>query len=95
MIRILFALVLLMACLAAPDPGVAAAGQREVAQAGDVMPLGAVLRVIGQRYPGRALDAQLREPDGAAEYHIKWLGNDGTVREITVNARTGEILRVR
>lgn len=61
----------------------------------DQQPLGAVLQAIGQRYPGRALDARRIERDGRALYQIKWLGDDGKVRDITADARTGEILSVR
>ena len=57
--------------------------------------LGAVLRAIGARYPGRALDARRVERDGRAIYRIKWLGDDGKVREITADATTGQILSVR
>ena len=58
-------------------------------------PLGAVLRAIGARYPGHALDARRVERDGRPLYRIKWLGDDGKVREITADAATGEILSVR
>ena len=57
-------------------------------------PLGAVLRTIGQRYPGRALAANVTERNGRSVYRIKWLGDDGKVRDITADARTGEILHV-
>ncbi|MGH6943863.1 MAG: PepSY domain-containing protein, partial [Geminicoccaceae bacterium] len=65
-------------------------------QQGEVAPLARVLRAIGQRYPGRALDAQLTERNGGrAVYRIKWLGSDGKVRDVIADARTGRILRVR
>jgi len=35
------------------------------------------------------------EHDGRPLYRIKWLGADGKVRDITADARTGEILAVR
>jgi uncharacterized membrane protein YkoI len=66
----------------------------QLAQTGDVKPLAQVLQTIGQRFPGHALDAELvgqREP----RYRVKWLGEDGKVREITADARSGEILDVR
>jgi uncharacterized membrane protein YkoI len=66
-----------------------------VAQAEDVQPLGKVLRRIEERYPGRALDAQLIEREQAPIYRVKWLGEDGKVREVTADARTGRILEVR
>ena len=53
-----------------------------MAQAEGVQPLGQVLRQIGTRYPGRALDAELIEREGPPLYRIKWLGEDGKVREV-------------
>jgi hypothetical protein len=85
-------------------PGVSLAGGAGVLHRGvgdgivliaDEQPLGAVLRAIGERYPGRALDARRIERDGRALYRIKWLGDDGKVREITADANTGGILSVR
>ena len=49
----------------------------------------------GARYPGRALGAELTGREGTPTYRIKWLGEDGTVREVTADARTGRILAVR
>jgi len=66
-----------------------------VAQAEGVQPLGRILRQIEQRYPGRALDAQLNERTEPPVYRIKWLGEDGKVRDVTVDARTGRILELR
>lgn len=106
MIRILLASALLLAAWVAPGPGGGAwtGDGRALAQGIevtpfapvlDITPLGPVLRAIEQRYPGRALDAQVREGDDRPLYRIKWLGNDGKVRDITADARSGEILRVR
>ena len=86
------------AVFAAPGASPAAtvgALDRGVAPIADQQPLGAVLRAIGQRYPGHALDARRIERDGGARYRIKWLGDDGKVREITADAATGAILSVR
>ena len=66
-----------------------------MAQAEGVQPLGKVLRQIERRYPGRALDAELIERAEPPVYRVKWLGEDGKVREVRVNARTGRILGVR
>jgi uncharacterized membrane protein YkoI len=94
----LLAVALLVLCLAAtPDPSSAAPLIEELvmAQAEGVQPLGAVLRQIEQRYPGRALGAELIERAEPPIYRIKWLGEDGKVREVRVDARTGQILDVR
>ena len=85
-------------------PGVSPAGAAGALHGGvgkrivliaDQQPLGMVLKAIGERYPGRALDARRIERDGRALYRIKWLGDDGKVREITADAETGAILSVR
>ena len=68
---------------------------RVIAQAQGVQPLGRILRAIGQSYPGRALDAELLEGAEPPVYRIKWLGEDGKVRDVRVDARTGNILEVR
>jgi uncharacterized membrane protein YkoI len=75
-------------------PAAVAAPLRQLTQA-DVMPLGSVLEAIAQRFPGRALDARLSRAEGDAIYRIKWLGEDGRARDITVDARTGQIRQVR
>ena len=91
--------VVLLACglAAAASPAWPAPprGGAILAQAEGVQPLGKVLRQIDQRYPGRALDAELIEREQAPIYRIKWLGEDGKVREITADARTGRIIDVR
>jgi hypothetical protein len=66
-----------------------------VLRVADQQPLDAVLRSIRERFPGRALEARQIERDGRALYRIKWLGEDGKVRDILADATTGEIVRVR
>jgi uncharacterized membrane protein YkoI len=95
--RLLGLVVLWLALAVASGPAWAAPYESGpiVAQAESVQPLGAVLKRIGQRYPGRALDAQLNERGDPPVYRVKWLGDDGKVREVTADARTGRILDVR
>jgi uncharacterized membrane protein YkoI len=89
--------VLLFGLIAAPGLGWSAPHPANpvLAQAENVEPLGAVLKRIGERYPGRALDAQLNERADPPVYRVKWLGDDGKVRDVTADARTGRILDVR
>lgn len=90
------ALVLLsLAATSGPSSAAPSVEYRLVAQAEGVQPLGRILRAIGQSYPGRALDAELLERAEPPIYRIKWLGEDGKVREVRVDARTGSILEVR
>ena len=95
--RLLAVVLLVCGLAAAAGPAWPAAPGRGtlMAQAEGVQPLGKVLRQIQERYPGRALDAQLIEREQSPIYRIKWLGEDGKVREVTADARTGRILEVR
>jgi uncharacterized membrane protein YkoI len=94
--------ILALSCAWAPGgawpPGVATATERPgtmlLAQAEDVKPLAQVLKTIGDRFPGRALDAELVK-QGEPTYRVKWLGEDGKVREVTSDAKSGKILDVR
>ena len=94
----LLALALILGLGAASWPDATTAAGREaarvVAQA-EAVPLGQVLRAIADRFPGRALDAQRTEQGGRQVYRIKWLGDDGKVREVLADARSGDILSVR
>jgi uncharacterized membrane protein YkoI len=74
---------------AAREPG----SMLQLAQADDVKPLAQVLETIAKRFPGRALDAELVK-QGNPTYRVKWLGDDGKVREVTSDARNGKILDV-
>lgn len=69
-------------------------GQHAVTRA-PLQPLGQVLRSIDQEIPGRALDARQVEREGRTIYSVKWLGSDGTVRVITVDAASGKIDQIR
>ena len=87
-------LVLAGLCLSRVAAAAEPSGTLHLAQAEDVKPLAQVLQTIGQRFPGHALDAELVS-QGEPRYLVKWLGEDGKVREITADARSGEILDVR
>jgi hypothetical protein len=88
--------LLVIASLGAPSPGGAAAGGAALLlRVADRVALATVLRQIDQRWPGRALAARTIERNGRSFYVIKWLGADGKVRDITADALSGEVLRVR
>jgi uncharacterized membrane protein YkoI len=93
-LRAVALLVLHLAAMSGPASA-APFEERLMAQAEGMQRLGSVLRQIEQRYPGRALDAELIERAEPPLYRIKWLGEDGKVREVRVDARTGRILDVR
>lgn len=75
-------------------PAAASEPWLQLAQADDVMPLAQVLDTIAKKFPGRALDAELVK-GGNPTYRVKWLGEDGKVREVTSDAKNGKIVDVR
>ena len=60
-----------------------------------VKPLESVLATIKRRLPGRALGARLVEWQGREAYAIRWMGENGVVRDITADAVSGDILDER
>jgi uncharacterized membrane protein YkoI len=86
--------------LAAPAWGAAggyALGHAPVAHAGPVLaiqqgllPLDRILPVVQRTVPGRVLDVQVT---GAA-YRVKVLKPNGQVAQVTVDGRSGQVLRV-
>ena len=58
-------------------------------------PLEMVIDTIRHRLPGRALDARLIQWKGHEAYEIRWMGENGEVRDITADAASGKILDER
>lgn len=61
---------------------------------GMILPLEQLLQTALGRYPGaRLLEAELEEKHGRYEYEVELLTPQGVVREIKLDARTGELLK--
>ncbi len=95
--RLILALAVLLACAAGAPAGAQNDQQRARAavQAGQARPLQDILPQLRRGYPGRVLDAELDQAGGRWVYRIKLLTDDGKVLELIVDARSGEVLRVR
>ena len=99
--HLIAALALVVAASHSPSAAAADAGGRAVPRPrheivlASAQSLGQVLKTIDRRIPGRALDARKIERDGRTLYRVKWLGADGKVRMITVDAASGAIEEVR
>lgn len=86
----------LLAVSAGPTP----AGDQDLARAcvaaGKARPLAEIMSGLRRDYPGRLLDARLRERrGGACTYGLKMLMPDGKVVALTVDARSGRVLSVK
>ena len=65
---------------------------RELVEAGRILPLERLLAMHGERLKGRLLDLELESEDGGYVYELELVGSDGVVREIEIDAASGEIL---
>jgi uncharacterized membrane protein YkoI len=92
----LAAALLLMAGLSGPAP----AGRdhdeiRRLRSAGKILSLETIIAQHRRQYrDGQLLEAELELEKGRYLYELKFLGDDGVVREFEYDARTGELWRV-
>ena len=65
---------------------------RAAVQAGEVLPLPALLERLQRRHPGQVLELELERDAGRWVYELKLLRHDGRLSRLKVDARTGEPL---
>ena len=65
---------------------------RRLHDSGKILPLEDILKNVRQVHPGRILEVELDKEDGRIVYEVEILGNDGIVKEVYINAITGEVL---
>lgn len=68
---------------------------RDAVRSGQVQPLSQILGRVRGQVPGELLDAQLSTSGGRAVYRLRMLDAAGTVRQVTVDANTGQVLSVQ
>jgi uncharacterized membrane protein YkoI len=90
-----------LACAVALGTGTAYGGDdvshqeaRRLVQEGRILPLAEILERAGDKASGDLLEVELELDDGAYVYELKILGPDGKVREIEIDAPTGNILDI-
>ncbi len=67
---------------------------RKLLEAGEILSLETILGNIKPDYPGKILEVDLERKDKRMLYEMEILGDDGIVREVYVDAFSGEILSV-
>ncbi|WP_194790628.1 PepSY domain-containing protein [Pseudomonas sp. UFMG81] len=88
------ALALLAACSLASARDLDQDEALALRQQGFILPLEQLLDAALGRYPGaRLLEAELEEKHGRYEYEVELLTPQGVVREIKLDARSGELLK--
>lgn len=95
----LAALMLLAAVAVQPADARAFSGSeqdsaREAVKSGEIRSLKDILRGVRRQVDGQVLDTQLEESGGGYVYRVKVLGNDGRVRVLMIDGRSGKVLRM-
>lgn len=78
----------------ADDPGDHERARRAL-EAGEVMPLRAVLDRVERDYPGEVLEVELDREDGAWVYEIKLIRKGGDLLKLELDARDGSLRGIR
>lgn len=68
---------------------------RAALQRGEILPLVQILEQVRRREPGDVIEVELEREDEGWEYDVKVLTPTGIVRKVTLDARTGAVLKVR
>lgn len=82
--------------LAAAHPIVASEIDPETAtklkEAGKILPLEKIVEKARRKNPGRVLEAKLEEKGGRLAYEVELVDDDGVVRELIYDAKSGELI---
>ena len=65
---------------------------RRLLSSGEILSLELILDKLRSSHPGKILEAELETESEKIVYEIEMLGDDGVVRELIIDARTGDLL---
>jgi len=65
---------------------------RQLHDSGKILPLESILKRVRQIHPGKILEIELDREHGKIVYEVEILTKNGIVKEVYIDAETGEIL---
>lgn len=65
---------------------------RRLRESGNVLPLETILQKLQTNHPGKVLEVELENENDSVVYEIILLDNNNNIRELKVNAKTGELI---
>jgi len=68
---------------------------RRLQDTGEILSLESLLKNVRPLFPGKILQIELETEEGKIVYEFEILGNDGIVREVYFDAKTGKLLSVK
>ncbi|WP_374370723.1 PepSY domain-containing protein [Dongia sp.] len=66
---------------------------RKALEQHEILPLGRVLALIEEKYPGDVIEIELERQGALWIYDLELIDAEGRVRELDIDARTGEVLK--
>lgn len=94
----LIARLILAAALLAPGFAIAGEGHekaKRLREAGEILPLEAVIKTATSKKPGRVIEAELKSSRSGYVYEIELVDKDGVVWELKYDAKTGELISTK
>lgn len=65
---------------------------RRLYDSGEILPLEEILKHVRPLQPGKILEVELEKEQGSIVYELEILTGEGIVKEIFIDARTGQLL---
>lgn len=65
---------------------------RRLLDSGEILSLEVILENVRQTFPGKILEVELEKEDQQIVYEMEILGDDGVIKEIYIDAKTGKNL---
>lgn len=67
---------------------------RRALEAGEILPLDAILAAAGAAHPGRVIELDLEREDGRWVYELELVSPEGRLYEMEIDAATGAVLEI-
>lgn len=68
---------------------------KRLLETGQILPLEDLLKNLRQTLPGKVLEIELEREDHQIVYEVELLGEDGVIKEVYINARTGKVISIK
>lgn len=68
---------------------------RQALEAGEILPLRAILERVGRDHPGQIMEVELERKEEGWRYEIKLLRSNGALVKLKIDARDGTVLGIK
>jgi len=68
---------------------------RLLLEQGKILSLSEIMHMAKDRFPGKILEVELDEKDGEIVYEIEFLGQNGVIMEMLIDARNGQLISIK